>query len=136
VIEDPVIRVEGLEKWFSLAPTPLRALCDAMFPAVRKASSVAALRDVSFQVARGECVGIVGGNGAGKSTTLKAISGVLGVEEGEISNGMIELQGMRIDKKNAAEVVRLGIIQVMDSKIIDPFLMVVYKDSCRLKNRS
>lgn len=76
------------------------------------------LKGVSMEIPEGSIVALLGANGAGKSTTLKAISGVLGVEEGEISNGMIEFQGMRIDKKNAAEVVRLGIIQVMEGRRI------------------
>lgn len=76
------------------------------------------LKGVSMEIPEGAIVTLLGANGAGKSTTLKAISGVLNVEEGEISNGMIEFSGARIDNKNAAEVVRLGIVQVMEGRRI------------------
>ncbi len=76
------------------------------------------LKGISMEIPEGSIVTLLGANGAGKSTTLKAISGVLHVEEGEISKGAIEFAGARIDNKNAAEVVRLGIIQVMEGRRI------------------
>jgi len=61
-------------------------------------------------------VALLGANGAGKSTTLKAISNLLRAERGEVTKGLIEFAGERIDKKDAAELVRLGIVQVMEGR--------------------
>jgi len=54
---------------------------------------------------------LLGANGAGKSTTLKAISGLLRVEEGEVTDGSIEWNGERIDKKSAEEIGRLALFR-------------------------
>ncbi len=77
---------------------------------------VLVLRGVSLQVPQGGIVALLGANGAGKSTTLKAISGLLRPERGEITRGSIEFMGERIDEKDAAEIVRLGIVQVMEGR--------------------
>jgi branched-chain amino acid transport system ATP-binding protein len=77
---------------------------------------VLVLRGVSLQVPQGGIVALLGANGAGKSTTLKAISGLLRPERGEVTKGSIEFQGERIDQKDAAEIVRLGIVQVMEGR--------------------
>lgn len=74
------------------------------------------LKGVSLEVPPGGLVALLGANGAGKSTTLKAISNLLRAERGEVTKGMIEFQGARIDKKDAAELVRLGIVQVMEGR--------------------
>lgn len=74
------------------------------------------LKGVSLEVPAGGLVALLGANGAGKSTTLKAISNLLRAERGEVTKGMIEFQGERIDKKDAAELVRLGIVQVMEGR--------------------
>ena len=74
------------------------------------------LKGVSLEVPPGGLVALLGANGAGKSTTLKAISNLLRAERGEVTKGMIEFQGQRIDKKDAAELVRLGIVQVMEGR--------------------
>ena len=74
------------------------------------------LRGVSLDVADGSIVTLLGANGAGKSTTLKAISGLLHVEEGEVTDGNIEWNGERIDKKSAEEIGRLGIIQALEGR--------------------
>ena len=55
------------------------------------------LRGVSMQVPDGKIVSLLGANGAGKSTTLKAISGLLRTQEGEVTMGSVELDGQRID---------------------------------------
>jgi branched-chain amino acid transport system ATP-binding protein len=74
------------------------------------------LKGVSLQVPQGGFVALLGANGAGKSTTLKAISNLLRAERGEVTKGVIEFLGERIDRKDAAEVVRRGIVQVMEGR--------------------
>ena len=72
------------------------------------------LKGVSLEVAPGKIVALLGANGAGKTTTLKAISGILHTEEGEVTDGSIEFEGRRIDRLDPEEIVRLGIVQVME----------------------
>ncbi len=74
------------------------------------------LKGVSLEVPEGGLVALLGANGAGKSTTLKAISSLLRAERGEITKGVIEFLGERIDHRDAAEVVRRGIVQVMEGR--------------------
>lgn len=74
------------------------------------------LHGVSLKVDGGSIVALLGANGAGKSTTLKAISGLLKVEEGEVTDGNIEWDGKRIDKKNAEQIGKLGIIQALEGR--------------------
>ena len=74
------------------------------------------LKGVSLQVPEGGLVALLGANGAGKSTTLKAISNLLRAERGEVTKGVIEFFGDRIDRQDAAEVVRRGIVQVMEGR--------------------
>jgi branched-chain amino acid transport system ATP-binding protein len=76
------------------------------------------LRGLSLAVGEGEIVALLGGNGAGKSTTLKAISGLLPSEDGEITEGQITYGGRRIERLDAAEIVRRGISQVMEGRRI------------------
>jgi len=74
------------------------------------------LRGVSVDVPDGKIVGLLGANGAGKSTTLKAISGLLRTQEGEVTRGNIELDGQRIDRLSPEKIVQLGIIQVLEGR--------------------
>jgi branched-chain amino acid transport system ATP-binding protein len=74
------------------------------------------LHGVSLNVDEGSIVALLGANGAGKSTTLKAISGLLKTEEGEVTDGNIEWNGERIDRKNAEEIGKLGIIQALEGR--------------------
>ena len=76
------------------------------------------LRGVSLQVRPGQVVSLLGPNGAGKSTTLKAISGLLRDEIGEISHGNITWMNERIDSHSPEEIVRKGIIQVIEGRPI------------------
>ncbi|MBA6262845.1 ABC transporter ATP-binding protein [Colwellia sp. Bg11-12] len=76
------------------------------------------LRGVSLEVPEGDIVTLLGPNGAGKSTTLKAISGLLKSEKGEVTRGDITFMGERIDSKNAEDVVRSGLFQVMEGRRI------------------
>jgi branched-chain amino acid transport system ATP-binding protein len=85
---------------------------------------VLVLKGVSLQVPQGGIVALLGANGAGKSTTLKAISGLLRPERGEIIKGTIEFMGQRIDQKDAAEIVRLGIVQVLEGRRVFEHLTV------------
>jgi branched-chain amino acid transport system ATP-binding protein len=74
------------------------------------------LRGLSLAVGEHEIVALLGSNGAGKSTTLKAISGLLPSEDGEITQGEILYEGKRIHARDAAQIVRLGISQVMEGR--------------------
>jgi branched-chain amino acid transport system ATP-binding protein len=74
------------------------------------------LKGLSLEVPDGKIVALLGSNGAGKSTTLKAISGLLHAEEGEVTDGAIELDGARIDRHPADAIVRRGIFQVMEGR--------------------
>jgi branched-chain amino acid transport system ATP-binding protein len=74
------------------------------------------LRGLSLSVGKGETVAVLGSNGAGKSTTLKAISGLLPSEDGEISEGEIVYEAQPINRRDAADIVRLGICHVMEGR--------------------
>lgn len=74
------------------------------------------LHGVSIAVEDGAIIALLGANGAGKSTTLKAISGLLHIEEGEVTDGSIEWNGERIDNKNAEAIGKLGIIQALEGR--------------------
>ena len=74
------------------------------------------LHGVSLNVEDGSIVALLGANGAGKSTTLKAISGLLHIEEGDVTDGSIEWNGERIDRKSAEEIGKLGIIQALEGR--------------------
>ena len=74
------------------------------------------LKGVSLEVPEKGIVALLGANGAGKSTTLKAISNLLRAERGDITKGTIEYQGQRIDKLTSSELVKRGVIQVMEGR--------------------
>jgi len=74
------------------------------------------LHGVSLKVDDGSIVALLGANGAGKSTTLKAISGLLHVEEGAVTDGSITWDNERIDRKSAEEIGKLGIIQALEGR--------------------
>jgi branched-chain amino acid transport system ATP-binding protein len=74
------------------------------------------LKGVSLEVSEGSIVALLGANGAGKTTTLKAISNLLRAERGEVTKGMIEFRGGRIDRLTPNELVRLGVCQVMEGR--------------------
>jgi branched-chain amino acid transport system ATP-binding protein len=82
------------------------------------------LKGVSLEVPDGKIVSLLGGNGAGKTTTLKAISGLLRTEVGEITDGSIEFEGARIDQKKPEDIVRMGIVQVMEGRRLFDLLSV------------
>ena len=74
------------------------------------------LKGVSLKVPEGGLVALLGANGAGKSTTLKAISNLLRVERGAVTRGTIEFAGARVDTLDPAEIVRRGVVQVMEGR--------------------
>jgi branched-chain amino acid transport system ATP-binding protein len=74
------------------------------------------LKGVSLKVEEGWIVALLGANGAGKTTTLKAISNLLKSERGEVSKGFIEYRGARVDKLTPWELVKLGVVQVMEGR--------------------
>ncbi len=76
------------------------------------------LRGVSLEVGQGQIVSILGANGAGKSTTLKAISGLLRTQEGEVTRGTIEFNGQHIDQLTPDDIVHHGIVQVLEGRPI------------------
>jgi branched-chain amino acid transport system ATP-binding protein len=74
------------------------------------------LKGVSLEVSRGRIVALLGANGAGKTTTLKAISNLLRAERGEVTKGTITFDGKRVDALNPSELVRRGVVQVMEGR--------------------
>ena len=74
------------------------------------------LKGVSLEVHDGRIVALLGANGAGKSTTLKAISNLLRAERGEVTKGSVKFDGARIDQLNPSEVVKRGAVQVMEGR--------------------
>jgi branched-chain amino acid transport system ATP-binding protein len=74
------------------------------------------LRGVSLELARGRIVALLGANGAGKTTTLKAVSNLLEAERGAVTKGSILLDGARVDQLTPSELVRRGVIQVMEGR--------------------
>ena len=74
------------------------------------------LRGVSLEVPQGAIVALLGGNGAGKSTTLKAVSTILASERGAVTKGSIECRGQRTDKLAPGDLVGMGMVQVMEGR--------------------
>ncbi len=74
------------------------------------------LKGISFQMKEESITALLGSNGAGKSTTLKAISCLLGPENGKVTHGDIQFMGQKIDKKSPEEIVRMGIFQVLEGR--------------------
>ncbi len=82
------------------------------------------LKGVSIEVPKGGIVALLGANGAGKSTTLKAISGLLKHEDGEVTDGSIEFLGQQIHRKRAVEIAKMGIVQVIEGRRVFEHLTV------------
>jgi len=77
---------------------------------------ILALRGVSLEVRPGQVVALLGANGAGKTTSLKAASGLIGAERGAITAGSVHYQGRRIAARSARELVRGGLVQVLEGR--------------------
>jgi len=82
------------------------------------------LKGMSLEVPEGQIVALLGSNGAGKSTTLKSISGLLKAENGKVTDGEIRFQGKPIHKLDAEDIVRQGIFQVMEGRRVFEHLNV------------
>ena len=87
-------------------------------------SVILVLRGITLEVAPGKVVSLLGPNGAGKSTTLKAISGLLKAELGEITRGQIMWGDERLDTLSAEDVVRKGLVQVIEGRLLFRHLTV------------
>jgi len=74
------------------------------------------LKGVSLQVPEGGIVALLGANGAGKSTTLKAVSNLLKSERGEVTKGQVAFRGERVDTLQPADLVKRGVVQVMEGR--------------------
>jgi branched-chain amino acid transport system ATP-binding protein len=82
------------------------------------------LKGVSIEVPRRGIVALLGANGAGKSTTLKSISGLLKHEDGEVTDGSIEFMGEKIHHLYAEEIAKKGIVQVIEGRRVFEHLTV------------
>ena len=82
------------------------------------------IKGVSIEVPEGGIVALLGANGAGKSTILKAISGLLTHENGTVTDGSIEFMGERIHKMGAEKIARMGIVQVIEGRRVFEHLTV------------
>lgn len=79
---------------------------------------ILAVKGISLSVAAGQCVTLLGANGAGKSTTLKSVSNLVQEEDGAVSSGSIAFEGTPITGGNAGDIVRRGILHVMEGRRI------------------
>ena len=82
------------------------------------------LKGVSLSVPEGGIVALLGANGAGKSTTLKSISGLLRTERGDVTKGTIEFRGEAVQRRDPSAVVTRGIVQVMEGRHVFEHLTV------------
>ncbi len=76
------------------------------------------LRGLSIDVADGQIVALLGANGAGKTTVARAITGLLEIHEGDVTKGTISWDGERIDRKDPSDIVRAGVVQVLEGRRI------------------
>ena len=82
------------------------------------------LEGISFAVPKGKAVTLLGANGSGKSTTVKAISGMLRSDNGAIVTGKVVLEGEDVTRQGASRMVRRGVIHVMEGRFVFPDLTV------------
>ena len=88
---------------------------------------ILAVKGISMTVPAGTCVTLLGGNGAGKSTTLKAISNLIRTEDGKVTAGSIEFDGQRIDGGSPEGIVRAGLVHIMEGRRVLRHLTVKMK---------
>ncbi len=91
---------------------------------VRYHEVILVLKGVSIKVPRGGIIALLGANGAGKSTTLKAVSGLLKTEDGEVTDGGILYEGEYIHHERASVIARKGIVQVIEGRRVFEHLTV------------
>jgi branched-chain amino acid transport system ATP-binding protein len=101
------------KKMAAPAPAPLLAVknIEVIYDHV-----ILVLKGVSLEVPKGGIVALLGANGAGKSTTLKSISNLLRAERGDVTKGTIEYKGERIERLTPNDLVKKGVIQVMEGR--------------------
>ena len=99
-----------------LAPGAARSLLAVNNIEVVYDHVILVLKGVSLTVEQGGIVALLGGNGAGKTTTLKAISNLLRAERGEVTKGRILLDGEDVARLDPNELVRRGVVQVMEGR--------------------
>lgn len=85
---------------------------------VRYHEVILVIRGVSLEVGQGQIVSLLGANGAGKTTILKAISGILHPEDGKVTEGYVSFEGKRIDKLEPHDIAAVGVVQVMEGRRI------------------
>lgn len=78
--------------------------------------AIQALHAVTFSVRRGEILALLGANGAGKTTSLKAISNLLPAERGQITAGSIRFDGIDVTQTSPRELVQRGLVQVLEGR--------------------
>ena len=86
--------------------------------------AITAIQGVSLTVAKGQIVAILGTNGAGKSTTLRALSGFLGIDSARVTEGSVTFKGEHIENRPPNEVTRLGIVLIPEREKVFPNLTV------------
>lgn len=91
---------------------------------VRYHEVILVIRGISLEVQQGQIISLLGANGAGKTTILKAISGILHHEDGKVSEGFVKFEGRRIDKWEPYATAEVGILHVMEGRRIFEHLSV------------
>ena len=74
------------------------------------------LKGISLEVPKGGIVALLGANGAGKTTTIKSISNILKTERGEVTKGSIEFESQRVEDLSPNDLVKRGVVQVMEGR--------------------
>ena len=108
--EEPLLRINNLEVVYN--------------------HTVQVLKGLSLAVPEGQVVALLGSNGAGKSTTLKAISGLLPMEDGEVTDGEIRFGGVSLVGRQPHEIARRGVFQVLEGRRVFEELTVEENLSC------
>ena len=85
------------------------------------------LRGISFEIPKGEIVSLLGSNGSGKTTALRAITGLLDTQNGDITKGQITVEDQDITNAEPSKIVNLGIAQVLEGRRIFSELTVKLK---------
>jgi len=91
---------------------------------VKYSNVVLVLKGVFLEVADGSVVCLLGANGAGKTTTIRSISGMLKTQLGKVTDGTIEIDGMRVENRSPEFISALGVAQVMEGRRVLEHLTV------------